>query len=49
MAMYYCDCCGDLKDDDWNPCNDIKGLGDMVCEDCVVENTDEDGNILEEA
>lgn len=41
MAMYTCDNCNELKDDDWSPCSDTKTM-DWVCEDCLPEVEEEE-------
>lgn len=33
MSIFYCNYCGELKDDDWDPPEDIGG--DLVCGGCV--------------
>ena len=38
MAIYYCNHCGNLKDEDYNVCSeDPREASELVCEDCIVE------------
>ena len=38
MAIYYCNHCGNLKDEDYNVCSeDPREANELVCEDCIVE------------
>ena len=43
MAMYYCNVCGHLKDDDW--CVGMEDPEDgleLICEECYAEAEEED-------
>ncbi len=40
MAMYYCNCCGNLKDGDYSVCSEDPRPGqglELVCEACMCE------------
>ena len=42
MAIYICDYCNGMKDDDYNPPEEL-GKYDLVCEDCNVNYFNEEG------
>ena len=43
MAMYYCSRCGEMKDEDWNPCTeDPKDEFGLMCESCACEVEEDD-------
>jgi len=42
MAIYICDYCNNMKDDDYNPPEEL-GKYDLVCEDCNVNYFNEEG------
>tara|TARA_B100000768_G_C11057926_1_gene281169 strand:- start:82 stop:222 length:141 start_codon:yes stop_codon:yes gene_type:complete len=46
MAIYNCEYCNELKDDDYSPPMDTK-LFDLVCEECQ-QCFDEEGNEINE-
>ncbi len=43
MAIYICDFCDGMKDDDYNPPEELAGKYDMVCEDCNLSFFNEEG------
>ena len=40
MAVYYCQECDSYVDDDWHPCQEVKG--ELVCPDCYEEMQEEE-------
>ena len=42
MAIYICGYCNSMKDDDYNPPEEL-GKYDLVCEDCNVNYFNEEG------
>ncbi len=44
MSCYFCACCDNLIDGDWNVCTDT--VDGLVCESCAAAHYDEDGEHL---
>ena len=43
MGIYICDFCDGMKDDDYNPPEELAGKYDLVCADCNVNYFNEEG------
>lgn len=47
MAIYYCQCCDQYIDGDWNPCIMCEKCQQSVCDGCInIEYSDETGKEL---